>query len=270
MKFICGLLFSFVLIACNNDPERNGNNPVATIAPPVKLSYSLLKVYPHDTTAFTQGLQFVQGYLYEGTGNPDRKPGYSKLRKVEYATGKILKEYAIPGAVFGEGITILGDKIYQITYQEKRGFVYHLSDFKLLKEFAFNTEGWGLTNDGTHLIMSDGSSNLFYWDPVSFKEVKRLSVQDNNGLRNNINELEFINGFIYSNVWQKDEILKIDPATGNVVGIIDMSELKKMYPELAGDDDSDKVLNGIAWDSSSNHLFITGKNWSKLFEIKLN
>lgn len=270
MKFLFALLISFVFIACNNEQEQNDDNPVSTIPPPVQLSYSLLKVYPHDTAAFTQGLQFVKGYLYEGTGNPEKKTGHSKLRKVDYATGKILREYSIPGTIFAEGITILGDKIYQITYQDKKGFVYNLSDFKLIKEFSYNTEGWGLTNDGTNLIMSDGSSNIFYWDPATLKEIRRLSVQDNNGLRNNINELEFINGFIYSNVWQKDEILKIDPATGNVVGVMDMSELKKMYPELSGDNDSDKVLNGIAWDSSSNHLFITGKNWPKLFEIKLN
>ncbi len=268
MKFISSLVLSFILISCNNDPETSDDNPVSTIPPPVQLSYSLLNVYMHDTSAYTQGLQYVNGYLYEGTGNPEQKPGRSKLRKVDYATGKILKEYSIPGSIFGEGITILGDKIYQITYREKKGFVYTLSDFKLIREFSFNTEGWGLTNDGTNLIMSDGSSNIFYWDPATLKEMKRLSIQDNNGLKNNINELEFINGYIYANVYQTDEILKIDPATGNVVGRIDFSNLKKIYPEL--NNPSVDVLNGIAWDSSSNHLFITGKYWPKLFEIKLN
>lgn len=266
MKFLFALIISIVFIACNNEPKTDTDVLVSNIPPPTTLSYSLLKVYPHDTAAFTEGLQFVNGFLYEGTGLENQ----SFLRKVDLKTGKVLKEHKLSSLFFGEGITVLNNKIYQITYTNKMGFVYNLEDFKLLQTFDYNIDGWGMTNDGKHLIVSDGSSNIFYWDPVTFKEVKRLSVQDNNGLRNNINELEFINGFIYSNVWQKDEILKIDTATGNVVGVIDMSELKKLYPELGGSNDSDKVLNGIAWDSSSNRLFITGKNWSKLFEIKLN
>ncbi len=268
MKFICTLLISFVFIACNNDPEKDKSNPVSTIPPPVQLSYSLMKVYPHDTSAYTQGLQYVNGFLYEGTGNPDSVPDKSKLRKVDYVTGKTVKEISLPGILFGEGITILGNKIYQLTWQNKKGFIYNFTDFKLIKGFSYDIAGWGLTNDGKNLIVTDGSSTIYFWDPETLKEIKRISVQDDAGMKNNLNELEYINGYIYANVYQTDYVLKIDPATGNVVGRIDFSELKKNYPELEAPPSD--VLNGIAWDSTGNRLFITGKYWSKLFEIKLN
>lgn len=269
MRPIYSLAILLFLSACGNEPETEEKNPVATIPPPVQMSYSLLKVYPHDTTAYTQGLQYINGFLYEGTGNPERIPNRSKLRKVDYISGKVLKETFIPGEVFGEGITVLGDKIYQLTYKERKGFVYHFPDFKLIKEFTYNLEeGWGLTNDGKNLIVTDGSNNIYFWDPGTLKEVKRISVQDNAGMKNNLNELEYINGFIYANVYQTDDVLKIDPATGNVTGRIDFSALKKTYPELEAPPSD--YLNGIAWDSLGNRLFITGKYWSKMFEIKLN
>ncbi len=258
-----------LFISCTNDtPDDDGKNPVSTTPPPQLLNYSVVNVYPHDTSSYTQGLQYMNGVLYEGSGNPNKIKNKSKLRKVNYTTGKILKETFLPDTIFGEGITILGDKIYQITYTEKRGFVYNLADFKLIKEFTYNTEGWGMTNDGTHLMMSDGSDVIYYWDTATLKEVKRISVHDNTGLRNNINEMEYINGFIYANVYLTDDVLKIDPATGTVVGKIDFSTLKTQYPEL--ENPPSNVLNGIAWDSASNKLFITGKYWSKLFEVKLN
>lgn len=259
------LLLIFVLAACGNNPETEEKSIVSVIPPPVQMSYSLLKVYPHDTAAFTQGLQFVHGFFYEGTG----EYGRSNLRKTDIQTGKVLQKHDLSNELFGEGVTVLDNKIYQITWQNKKGFVYNMTDFKLIREFFYPTDGWGITNDGTYLIMSDGSSNIYYMDPLTFKEIRRISVQDNAGLKNNLNELEFIKGFIYANVWQTDEILKIDTSSGNVVGRLDMSGLKKSYPELI-DENNNKVLNGIAWDSSSNRLFITGKNWPKLFEIKLN
>ncbi len=268
MKPIYSLLLIFFLAACSNDPQKDDSPPVATIPPPTQISYSLLKVYPHDTSAYTQGLQFVNGFLYEGTGNPDSVPNKSKLRKVDYSSGKILKETSLPGILFGEGITVLGDKIYQLTWQNKKGFVYNFSDFKLIKEFSYDIEGWGLTNDGKNLIVTDGSSNIYFWDPETLKEIKRINVQDNTGMKNNLNESEYINGYIYVNIYTTNEILKVDPITGNVIGRIDLSDLKKNYPEL-GSPHSD-VLNGIAWDSSGNRLFITGKYWSKMFEIRLN
>lgn len=268
MKPIYSLLLIFFLAACGNDPEKDESSTIETIPAPAQISYSLLKVYPHDTSAYTQGLQFVNGFLYEGTGNPDSVPNKSKLRKVDYASGKILKETSLPGILFGEGVTVLGDKIYQLTWQNKKGFVYNFSDFKLIKEFSYDIEGWGLTNDGKNLIVTDGSNNIYFWDPETLKEIKRISVQDNAGMKSNLNESEYINGFIYANVYQTDDVLKIDPATGNVVGRIDFSELKKTYPELQAPPSD--YLNGIAWDSSGNRIFITGKRWSKMFEIRLN
>jgi glutaminyl-peptide cyclotransferase len=266
MKNISLLLVLLNLSACtNNNPQSNDNNTTLTIPAAVQLSFTILKIYPHDTSAFTQGLQYVNGFLYEGTG----ENGRSTLRKTELTTGKVLKRIDLAKEYFGEGITVLGNKIFQITWQNKKGFVYNLSDLKLIKEFTYNIDGWGLTNDGSHLIVSDGSNNVYYWDPENLKEIKRISVQDQTGLKNNLNELEFINGFVYANVWQTDEILKIDTATGNVVGKLDLSNLKKSYPELV-DENNNKVLNGIAWDSSTKRIFITGKNWPKLFEIKLN
>lgn len=269
MKHLHILVTLFILLnSCRNDTPDEVVNPISTIPAPKQLSYSILNVYPHDTSSYTQGLQYVNGVLYEGSGNPQRIKNKSKLRKVEYTTGKILKETFLPDILFGEGITVLGDKIYQLTYEEKRGFVYNLTDFKLLKEFSYTTQGWGMTNDGTHLLVSDGSNIIYFWDAETLNEVKRISVEDNTGLRNNINELEYINGFIYANVYLTDEVLKIDPATGIVTGKIDFSGLKSAYAELMNPPTD--VLNGIAWDSSRNRLFITGKYWSKLFEVKLN
>lgn len=260
----------FFVTACTNDtPDDNGNpDPVSTIPAPQQLSYSILNVYPHDTSSYIQGLQYFNGFLYEGSGNPRKEDNRSRLRKVDIKTGKVLKETSIKGKLFGEGITIMGDKIYQITWEDKKAFVYNLSDFKLIKEFTYNSDGWGLTNDGTHLIMSDGSDVIYFLDPATFKVVKRISVQDNTGLRNYINEMEYINGFIYANVYQTDEILKIDPATGNAVAKIDFGALKTQYPELSNP--GVDVFNGIAWDSTGNRMFVTGKYWSKLFEVRLN
>lgn len=268
MRFLSVLFLAVLFASCNNDPKPGEANPAATIAAPAQLSYSLLKVYPHDTSAYTQGLQYVNGYLYEGTGNPEEIANKSKLRKVDFTTGKIIKEIYLPGPLFGEGVTVLGNKIYQLTWKDQKGFVYNFSDFKLLKEFSYMIAGWGLTNDGENLIVSDGSSTIYFWNPETLKEVKRISVQDNTGMRNNLNELEFINGYIFANIYQTDEIVKIDPSTGNIVGRLDFSDLKKSYPELLNDHVD--VLNGIAWDSAGNRIFITGKYWPKLFEIKLN
>lgn len=265
------LVFVLILNACNNntpDHQTDNNPPAINVPAPVQLNYSLLNVYPHDTASYTQGLEYVNGVLYEGTGNPRKEDNISKLRKVDYKTGKVLKETSIKGKLFGEGITVMGDKIYQITWEDKKAFVYNLSDFKLVKEFTYNTEGWGLTNNGNYLIMSDGSDKIYFRDPNTFQEITHISVQDNTGMRNNINELEYINGFIYANVYQTDEVLKIDPSNGHVVGKINFSELKNGYPELTTPPSD--YFNGIAWDSTGNRIFVTGKYWSKLFEVRLN
>lgn len=272
LKQINSLLFaSLLLTACGNDPESGEpQTTTPTIPPPKGLTYNLVKDYPHDTSSFTQGLIFYKGVLYESTGNPNNALNNgSWAGPVDMLTGKQTKKVTLPAEIFGEGITILNDKLYQITWENRKGFVYDLATFKKLQEFNYNHEGWGITNNGKELIVSDGSSNMYFWDPETLKEIRRISIQDENGLRNNINELEFINGAVYANVWQSNEILKIDPATGNVIGKLDLTGLKQSYPELSGGSNSDKVLNGIAWDSSGQRLFITGKNWSKLFELKL-
>lgn len=272
LKQINIVLFATLLLAaCGNEPEsEETQTTIQTIPAATSLTFNLVKDYPHDTSSFTQGLIFYKGVLYESTGNPNNALNNgSWAGPVDLLTGKQTKKVMLPADVFGEGITILNDKLYQITWENRKGFVYDLATFKKIKEFNYNHEGWGITNNGKELIVSDGSSNMYFWDPETLKEIRRISIQDENGLRNNINELEFINGAIYANVWQSNEILKIDPSTGNVMGKLDLTSLKQSYPELSGGSNSDKVLNGIAWDSSGQRLFVTGKNWSKLFELKL-
>jgi glutamine cyclotransferase len=258
--------FGMMLWGCNNDDVPQ-NNTGPAIPPPTPLAYTLVQALPHDTASFTQGLQYYKGVLYESTGNPDRQPNGSRIQVVNPATGATQVKAVLPADEFGEGITLLNDKVYQLTWENRKGYVYDARTFKKLREFTYNHQGWGITNDGTYLIVSDGSSNIYYWDPETFKEVKRLSVQDHRGLRNNINELEFINGQLFANIWQSNQIVRIDTATGNITGVLDLTDLLRNYPELA--QPPADVLNGIAWDSSTNRLLITGKKWPRMFEIEL-
>ena len=225
--------------------------------------YRFLNAYPHDPDAQTEGLIYMEGSLYEGTGPCLNGP--SGLRRVEIETGKILKIRELPEPLFGEGITIYGDRIIQLTYTSKIGFVYDKQSLEPLGEFHYLIkEGWGLTHDGTYLIMSDGSATLHYLDPLSFKEVKQLYVRDNQGPVNNLNELEFIRGEIYANVFQTPLIVRISPETGRILGSIDLSILLKgrfKDPKLVN------LANGIAYDKVTDRLFITGKYWPYLFEI---
>ena len=224
-------------------------------------TYEVIHSYPHDHTAFTQGLVFEDGKLYEGTG----RYGYSTLREVQLETGEVMKSQKLDPKYFGEGITIYENKIIQLTWKSKVGFVYDLETFKLLEEFSYPTEGWGLTHDGERLIMSDGSATLYFLDPVTFERVGRVNVTENGTAVSLLNELEYIKGEVYANVWFTDSIVRIDPATGNVTGRIDLKGL--INPD---DYDHDVgVLNGIAYDADRNRLFVTGKYWPKLFEIKL-
>jgi glutamine cyclotransferase len=224
-------------------------------------SYRIVNTYPHDRDAFTQGLVFEGGVLYEGTG----LYGQSSLRRVELETGDILQIREQSDQFFGEGITIYGDEIVQLTWQSHIGFVYDSRSFELLQEFNYSTEGWGITQDGARLIMSDGTSTLHFLDPQTFEEISHVEVFDNNGPVTRLNELEYVQGEIYANVWQTDWVARIAPETGRVVGWLDLGGL------LSAEDLSEPVdvLNGIAYDAETDRLFVTGKLWPKLFEIDL-
>jgi glutaminyl-peptide cyclotransferase len=222
--------------------------------------YKIIHTYPHDAGAFTQGLVYYDGFLYEGTG----LNGKSSIRKVELSTGKVLQKADLLAGYFGEGITLWKDKLIELTWQTKIGFVYDRVSFKQLRTFNYNREGWGLTHDGKRLIMSDGSATLYFWDPETFKEIDHLDVVDNGSPVTFLNELEYIHDEIYANVWQTDRIARISPKTGHVLAWIDLSDV--LPP---AERSRDNVLNGIAYDAKQNRLFITGKNWPKLFEIQV-
>jgi len=226
---------------------------------PVSYTYEVVNEYPHDANAFTQGLIMEDGILYEGTG----LWGSSTLRRVDLETGNVLQMHELSGEFFGEGITVFGDRIIQLTWQSQKGFVYDKQSFDLLQEFSYPTQGWGITTDGTQLIMSDGTANLYFLDPETFEKTGQVEVHDYEPVTK-LNELEYINGEVYANVWQTDKIAIINPQTGQVTGWID---LKGIYtPETSN---SNNVLNGIAYDTEGDKLFVTGKRWSQLFQIKL-
>ena len=256
-----------VLFSCKDTPGET-EEVKSNIPAPSSISYTILGVLPHDSSAFTQGFEFYNGILYESTGNPEFVANASWIGPVNLKTGLADKKAFLSADFFGEGITILNDKIYQLTWKNQKGFVYDAKTFTKISEFNYNGEGWGITNDGTNLIVSNGTNQLQYWDPITFKQTKVLSVQDHTGMKNNLNELEFINGSIYANVWTTDQILKIDTATGHVTGVMNLSNLRTTYPEL--NTPPAEVLNGIAWDSTSKRMLITGKYWPKMFELKLN
>ena len=226
---------------------------------PLRYTYEVVKVYPHDEDAFTQGLVIDSGVLYEGTG----LWGRSSLRRVDLETGSVAQVYSLPGDVFGEGITVFGDRIIQLTWKAHKGFVYDKDSFELLQEFSYPTEGWGITNNGSLLIMSNGSANLYFLDPETFTKVGQVEVHDN-GPVTELNELEYINGEVYANVWGEDRIAVINPVSGQVTAWIDLTGI---YTQEIADPNS--VLNGIAYDADGGRLFVTGKLWSQLFEIKL-
>jgi glutamine cyclotransferase len=224
-------------------------------------TYRIVNTYPHDNTAFTQGLLFADGILYEGTG----LHGRSTLRKVALETGDVLQRLELPRQFFGEGIAVMGNRVYQLTWRSRVGFVYDKESFALLRQFNYSTEGWGLTHDHRHLIMSDGSATLRFLDPETFAESHRVAVGDFSAPVRHLNELEHVRGEIYANVWQTDRIARIAPQTGQVVGWIDLKGL--LSPEDRRR--SVGVLNGIAYDAEDDRLFVTGKLWPRLFEIEL-
>lgn len=224
-------------------------------------TYTVINAFPHDPKAFTQGLVFEDGFLYEGTG----LNGQSELRKVELETGKVLQSYKLPDEFFGEGITIYDDRIFQLTYKSCVGFVYNKETFELLQEFKYQTEGWGLTNDGKHLIMSDGTPMLYFLDPETFAQSHKVMVLDQDSPVWGLNELEYIDGQIYANVWPMERIVKIEPETGRVIGWVDMEGILTPQDQIGPVD----VFNGIAYDRDGHRLFVTGKFYPKIYEIKL-
>ncbi|MHC4532999.1 MAG: glutaminyl-peptide cyclotransferase [Planctomycetota bacterium] len=224
-------------------------------------TYQIVNSYPHDREAFTQGLVYEDGVLYEGTG----RNGFSELRKVELQTGKVLQTYELSEEFFGEGITVYRDKIIQLTYLSNVGFVYNKETFELLREFDYPTSGWGITNDGKQLIMSDGTQKLYFLDIETFQRIRHIEVYDRGVSVWGLNELEYVEGQIYANVWPTERIARISPKTGQVNGWIDLRGLLTEQEYSAQVD----VLNGIAYDNEKGRLFVTGKFWPKLFEIKL-
>lgn len=235
----------------------------AVVSPESELpvyDYEVVASYPHDPDAFTQGLQFVDGKLYEGTG----LLGLSSLRRVDLETGEVEQQIDLADQYFGEGITVIDDRIYQLTWQSNVAFLYSRDDFELLEEFSYPTEGWGLTFDGEALIMSDGSPILYRRDPESFEEVGRIEVRDGNDPVNMLNELEYIDGAVWANIWQTDKIVIVDPESGEVTAWVDLSGL--LPNEVQADAD---VLNGIAYDEENDRILVTGKFWPTLFEIEL-
>lgn len=243
-------------------PVSPAVSPVATAKLPQQYTYRVINTYPHDRQAFTQGLIFQDGIFYEGTG----LKGQSSLRKVNRQSGEVLQQTNLPPTLFGEGITILGDKLYQLTWQSNLGFVYNKNTFERLSDFHYPTEGWGITHDGQKLIMSDGTDTLYFWHPETLKEIGRVRVFDDAGPVTRLNELEYVNGEVYANVWQTDRVARIDPQTGRVLAWIDLSGLLSAADVSGYQVD---VLNGIAYDAGSGRLFVTGKWWPRVFEIEL-
>jgi glutaminyl-peptide cyclotransferase len=249
---ICLLLLSSVALFKTGAFSQNTSTSVQ--------SYKIINTYLHDPTAFTEGLLFKDGLLYESTG----QYGKSEIRKVKLETGLVLEKRGLPANVFGEGLTYLGGKFYQLTWTAKTAYVYS-SNLKFLKTMPYDTQGWGLTTNGQTLIQSDGSSTIYYRNSSSFKTIKKLEVTDDGKPIDQINELEWVNGEIWANVWHSERIARINPNTGKINAWIDLTGLKPKF----GTQDSDAVLNGIAYDAASKRIFVTGKYWAFLFEIEI-
>ena len=268
MKKLHWVLLLFLAAACNNNNTTEEDSANTNRLPePATLPYSVLNVYPHDTSSFTEGLLFHDGKMYESTGSGDDNRYVSWMGPVDLKTGKGERKIILDKQYFGEGFSIFNGKIYQLTYQNHKGFVYDAKTYKKISEFTYPGEGWSLTHDSANLIMSDGTSKLQYLDPISLRVMKIVGVEDNNGPVGNINELEFINGYIYANQWLTNYILKINPASGKVEGKIDISnldtEVKRIYKGA-------ETANGIAYDVANGKMYITGKCWPNLYEIKIN
>lgn len=251
------MLSGFLGIRCNNTDSTATETPTTSI--PI-MSYSIIAALPHDTSYYTEGLEFYDSTLLESTGNY----GTSKLLQLDPKSGKVLKQVKLSNNYFGEGITVLNDTLYQLTYKEDVVFVYDVKTFKKIKELPFKGEGWGLTNDGKNIIASNGSSSLYYYQPGTFNLIKVLNVTENGNPVININELEYVDGYIYANQYTLNNIVKIDPANGNVISKLDLTDfVNKMKTDPHAD-----VLNGIAYNKLNKKFYVTGKNFSQMLEIQ--
>jgi len=269
------LLFSaavILLASCNSNKDENktvSNEPApATIAAPSILTYKVTGTLPHDTAAYTEGFELNNGKLYEGTGTLEN----SFVSIADTSTGKVQQKFPVKDkTIYGEGITILNNQLFQLSYQNHIAYVYDVKNLdKVIGTFKWPYEGWGMTNDGTNLYVSVGSSIIYKVDPKSFAIVGQIQVTDDLGTVDNLNELEFADGFIYVNKWQTSKILKIDPASGHVVGTIDCFGLLSQYAPAYTPKSEDSVLNGLAWDKEHQLLYVTGKNWPLIFKLKLD
>jgi len=251
----------------NKSKKTNNSIEIFAKDAPVLYNFKIINTYPHDSKAYTQGLEYKDGFLYETTG----RKGESTLRKVELETGKVLKKIALDKKYFGEGMTIFNNKIYWLTWQSRKGFVYDLETFKQIDDFNYShsNEGWGLTHSNNELIKSDGSNKIWFLNTENQKEKRSIQAYTNKLSLKSLNELEWINGKIYANYWQKPLIAIINPNSGIVEGIINLTDLVKEMEKTQKLVDQDDVLNGIAFDKENNRIFVTGKHWSKLYEIEL-
>ncbi len=260
---LLAVVFLFLLSSgCQSGAVANhsaANNAEKDSVP--KYGYEIVNTWLHDKDAYTQGLAFSGGKLLESTG----QDGRSSLRRVEPETGRVMKKIDVPRPYFAEGITFFKGKIYQLTWQHQLGFIYDPESFEKSGEFSYRGEGWGLTNDGSSLIMSDGTNRIRFLDPDNFLVRKTISVLDGRSAVSSINELEYVHGEIYANIWHKERVARIEPQTGRVLGWIDLTGLRA----LSDANDNEAVLNGIAYDEDNDRLFVTGKLWPKLFEIRV-
>lgn len=248
-----------VTTAASSASAPAANAPAASAVP--TYDYEVVNTFPHDPQAFTQGLVFHKGILLESTG----LNGHSSLRKVDLTTGRVRQQRRLSAEYFAEGMTVLNGKIYQLTWQNGKAFAYDLATLEPQKEFSYSGEGWGLTTDGTSLIMSDGTHTLKFIDPITFKVIRTLDVFDHSGAPlKQLNELEYVRGEVYANVWQTPYIARIDPSTGRLLGVINFAQLLPPQDRFGTD-----VFNGIAYDATADRLFVTGKYWPKLFEVRL-
>ncbi len=256
--------------SCSDNSNNSGSTNSESIPTTPIINYAVTHYFAHDTSLFTEGLLFHNGQLFESTGSPDELPQTKSVVGIsDLETGKFNTKIEIDKSkFFGEGIVFLNNKLYQLTYKNQVGFIYDAKTFKQIGQFKYsNKEGWSLTTDGTYLIMSDGTNNLTYLDPVNFSPIKTLSVTEKGYPVDKLNELECIKGFIYANIWMSDFIVKIDPADGNVVGKFDLSSLTNEAKRINPNAD---VLNGIAYDSTSDRVFVTGKKWANIYQISFS